>query len=188
MARTVLLVCGCWCCSQRQGWSSSSVFQRRQPDSHTDGAPRRRADDPCGARRKHRRAAPHAARGKPSALRRWRRARCNQRAAAGGRPSPLRLALFGPRARFDSRFQPALGGSGAGRRRRRDFGVRPAPAVSRHVHWPEPIERQRTNHRQCESPPADLRSDTNRGILRAAGRRQYVDHYADRAAKCADWS
>ena len=48
------------------------VFQRRQPDPHANGSPRRRADDPCGARRRHGRATPHAAGREPSALQRRR--------------------------------------------------------------------------------------------------------------------
>ena len=50
----------------------------------------------------------------------------------------------------------------------------------------EPVERQRADHRQHQPPPADLRGDTNRRILRAAGRRKHVDHYADRTANDAD--
>src|SRR2546422_797955 len=49
-------------------------------------------------------------------------------------------------------------------------------------------ERQRTDHRQHQPPPAGLRGDADRGILRPAGRRECVDHYADRAANGADRS
>ena len=162
------------------------VFQCRQPDSHPDGSPRGRAHDPCSARGQHGRAPPHAAGRKPSALQRRRRSRCPQREADGDDPGPLRLALFGPRARPDGRFQPALGGSRADRRRGGDPGIRPAPAVGRCVQSPQPIERQRTDDRQHEPPSADLRGDANRGILRTAGRRQHVDHYADRTASGED--
>ena len=34
----------------------------------------------------------------------------------------------------------------------------------------------------AQPPPADLRRDTNRRIVRAAGRREHVGHYADRTA------
>ena len=52
--------------------------------------------------------------------------------------------------------------------------------------WTEPIKRKCADHRQHEPPPADLRGDTNRRVLRAAGRRKHVDHYADRTAKGSD--
>src|SRR5712675_1205170 len=70
------------------------------------------------------------------ALRRWRCAWCNERAADGRHPGPLRVALFGPRSRFNRRQQPALGGSGARRRRRCHFGICPAPTLGRHVQRP----------------------------------------------------
>jgi len=50
----------------------------------------------AAARRKHWRAAPHAAGRKPSALRSWRRSRYMERAAARDHPGALRLALLGP--------------------------------------------------------------------------------------------
>src|SRR5882762_1923640 len=58
------------------------------------------------------------------------------RAALGASTGPLRLAFFGPRARFDSRFQPTVVGSRAGGRGGGDSGVCPAPAVGRCVQWP----------------------------------------------------
>src|SRR6266700_3419340 len=112
------------------------LFQCRQPDSHAHRSPRKRAGHPRGPGRKHRSAAPHAAGRKPSTLRRRRRARCNERTADGGHPGPLRLALLRARPRSDRRQQHALGGSGAGHRRRGDFGVCPAPAVGGNVQWP----------------------------------------------------
>ena len=47
-------------------------------------------------------------------------------------------------------------------------------------------ERKCADHRQHEPPPADLRRDPDRRVVRAAGRRQRVDHDADRAAKGRD--
>ena len=66
------------------------VLERRQPDSGADGSARRRAGDPRGAGREHRRAAPDAAGRKPPAVRRRRGARRTERAADGGHPGPLR--------------------------------------------------------------------------------------------------
>ena len=57
-------------------------------------------------------AAPDAAGRKPAALRRRRGARRAERAADGGHPGPLRVALLGPRARSDGRLQHALGRGG----------------------------------------------------------------------------
>src|SRR5439155_1596526 len=72
----------------------------------------------------------------PPALRRWRCGRHMERAAAGGHPGPLRVALLGSRPRFNCRLQPSLGRSSAGCCRRGNFGVCSAPAVGRHVQWP----------------------------------------------------
>ena len=52
-----------------------------------------------------------------------------ERAAHGGDPGALRVALLGPRARSDGRFQHAVGGRGAGGGRGGAAGVRSAPAV-----------------------------------------------------------
>ena len=52
-----------------------------------------------------------------------------ERAAIGQNPGSIRLALLGSRAGFDGRFQPALGGSGAGSSCRSDFGICAAPAL-----------------------------------------------------------
>jgi len=49
----------------------------------------------------------------------------------GSRTGSLRFALLRSRTRFDCRFQPALGGSGAGRSCRGDFGICPPPAIRR---------------------------------------------------------
>ena len=109
---------------------------------------------------------------------------CGAGAAVGVMSAQPMVAIL---ARYASRFS-AVGGSGAGDCRRGDFGVCPAPAVGRHVQWIEPIERQRADNRQHEPPPVDLCGSTNRCVVRAAGRRKYVDRYADRTAKGADGS
>ena len=101
-------------------------------------------------------------------------------------PGALRLALLRPCSRFQSRFELALGGSGAGHRRRGDSRLRPAPALFRRAKWTEPVKRKCADHRQYEPPPADIRGDTDRRVLRVAGRRKYVDHYVDRTAKSSN--
>ncbi len=58
----------------------------------------------------------------------------------------------------------------------------------RQAEWTEPVQRKCADHRQHEPPPADLRGDTNRRVVRVAGRRKYVDHYADRTTKDSDWT
>ena len=96
-------------------------------------------------------------------------------------------------ARYASRFsvraldltvdcEHALGGSGAGGSRRGDFGICAAPALGQRVEWHEPRERQRPHHQQHQPPPARLRRHANRRVLRSAGGRKHVDHYADRIA------
>ena len=66
---------------------------------------------------------------KSAALRRGRGARRAERAAHGRDPGSVRLALLGPRARSDGRFEHALGRRRAGDRRSGAAGVRPAPAL-----------------------------------------------------------
>ena len=55
--------------------------------------------------------------------------RRTDRAAIGRNSGSVRFALLRSRAGFDRRFQHALGGSGAGARRRCDFGICAAPAL-----------------------------------------------------------
>jgi predicted permease len=113
-------------------------------------------------------------------------------AADGGGAGALRLALLGACARLQSGFELALGGSSSGRGRRGDSRLRPAPArfrhVFRHPEWAGLIQRQRADHRQLESSPANLRGDANCRVVCVAGRRKYIDHYVDRTAKGADGS
>ena len=104
------------------------VLERREPDPRALGAARRRAGDPRGARREHRRAAAHAARREPAALRRGCDSRRRHRAADGGHPGALCGPLLGARARPDRRREPAVGRRRPGARRGGRPGLRAAPA------------------------------------------------------------
>jgi len=83
----------CWCCSRRRRWSSSSLFECRQPDSRAHGPARRRTGDPRGAGCRHRRTTADAAGRKPSVVRR--------RAALGVLAARPLVAIL---ARYASRF------------------------------------------------------------------------------------
>ncbi len=125
------------------------VLERRQSDSRADGSARRRACHSRGARRKHGRAAPDAAGRKPPALRRGRGARRAERAAHGGDPGALRLALLGPRARSHGRFQHALGRSACWRWSPRCFW-----RLSRACRRPMPRTDSASRAAACGSPAA----------------------------------
>ena len=88
------------------------LLQCGEPGTGADGAARRRTGDPRGAGREFRRFAADAAGGKPTAVRRRRGARRDHRASDGGDTGALCVAVLGARARFESGFQPAVGGGG----------------------------------------------------------------------------
>ena len=86
------------------------LLERRQPDPGAHGAARRRAGDPRGARRQHRRALRRTLLAESLLLcGAGAAARRADRAADGGDPGALRFALLGARARSHGRFQHALG-------------------------------------------------------------------------------
>ena len=81
-------------------------------------------------------------------------ARRADRAADGGDPRALRVALLGARARRDRRCQPAVGRRRPGDRRGGAARVRAAAAVGRRGQRLRPVERQRAHHRRHEPPAA----------------------------------
>ena len=89
------------------------VLERGEPDPGAVGAPRGRAGHPRGARRERGRAAADAAGREPGAVRRRRRPRRAHRAADGGYPGALRLALLGARARPDGQTPACCGWASA---------------------------------------------------------------------------
>ncbi len=109
------------------------VLERRQPDPRAIGAARRRAGDPRRARCQRGRAQAHAARGKPAAVRRRRRARRGDRLADGGGAGALRRAFLRARARPERRRQHALGRRRTGAGGGGAAGLRAAAAVVRRV-------------------------------------------------------
>ena len=97
----------------------------------------------------HGSAAPDAAGRKPAAVRRRRGARRAERAADGGHPGSLRLALLGPRARSDGRLQHALGRVRRWRSSRRCFW-----RLSRACRRPTPRTDSVCRAAACGSPAA----------------------------------
>ena len=76
---------------------------------------------------------------KPPALRRGGGAGCTERPADGGDPGAVRVAVLGPRAGSDGRFQHAVGRRRTGARLRGAPGVCAAPAVGRPVERNQPL-------------------------------------------------
>ena len=66
----------------------------------------------------------------------------------GGDPGAVRVAVLGPRAGSDGRFQHAVGGRRTGAGRRGAAGVCAAPAVGRPVERNQPFERERADDRR----------------------------------------
>ena len=97
--------------------------------------------------------------------------------------APLCRALLGARARGHRRRQRALGRRRPGDGRGRAARLRPAAAVVARARRPRPGERQRPDHAGHQPPPADLRDDADRVLVRAARRR---GHAARRARRAAD--
>ena len=159
------------------------VLERREPDSRALGAARRRAGDPRRARREHRRAAAHAPRREPAALRCGCDPRRRHRAADGGHPGALCVALFGAGARLDRRREPAVGRRGPGARGGGRPGLRAAAAVGRGLERLRPLDRERADYVGHESPAASVRRDADRRVVRAPRRRRDA---ADRARGAAD--
>ena len=95
---------------------------------------------------------------------------------------PLCRPLLRSRARGHRRFQRALG-----RRRPGDGGggaarVRPALAFAARPGGPRPGDRRRPDHAGHQPPPADLRDDSDRVLVRAARRRGHAPRHARRPA------
>ena len=129
-----------------------------------------------------RRAAADAAGREPGALRRRRRARRAAGAAARRRRRPLRRPLLGARARRHGGRQPALGRRRPGDGRGRAARLRSAPAVAARAGGPRPGERRRPDHARHQPPPARLRHDPDRVLVRAARRRGHAR--SPRSSRC----
>ena len=158
------------------------VLERRQPDPGALGAPRRRAG---GARRARRR---HAARCG---------ARCSPRAWCSAAPAPCSACCWRgrssrwspamPRASRSARsrspsIERAVGRRRPGDGRGRAARVRAAAAVAARAGRPRPGERQRPDHAGHQPPPAGVRDDADRVLVRAARRRRHAARDARRAA------
>ena len=159
------------------------LLERRQPDPGALGAPRGRAGRARRARREPRRAAADAARREPRALRRRRRARRAAGAAA------RRLVADSPRAsrcaRSRSPSTPACCGSAPASRWPRPC-CSPTSRACRSAHRGErasPLDRagcQRAHHARHQPPPAHVRDDADRVLVRAARRRRHAARGARR--------
>ena len=61
----------------------------------------------------------------------------------------------------------------------------PQLRVRREVERAERIRRRNSHHQQHDTKSEDFCGDANRSVIRAAGWRKHVDHYADRIANHA---
>ena len=162
------------------------LLERREPDPRARGSPRRRAGCSRCAWRRHRRAATHAPRRKPAAVRRGRRSGHHHRAADGVGAGALRRPLFRARQRRHRGCEPALGRRRPRGGRRRASRIRAAPAIGGVGKRTGSVERQRADHDRHQTPPARVRGHADRRVLRAAHRRGHAHHHALCAAAAAD--
>ena len=158
------------------------LLERRQPDPGPLGAARGRAGRSRGPGCEPRRPAPHAARREPRAVRGRRHSRRAHRRAAGLGGGALCRALLGTSARRRRRRHGGVGRREPGDRCGGTARLRAAPAVVGCGRRPGHCQRQPADHPGHQPPPAGVRDDADRLLVRAARRRGHARGRAHRPA------